>query len=75
MTDYDSERLLFRVKHIIPRSISSTGSLPFAYKKDGIVGKSSGTEPGCPQDVEFQMTWGKVAGIDQFIYQPTVSYL
>ena len=58
MTD-DSERLLFRMNHIIPRSLSTsfTNSGGYSITNKGIVPPNHVFE-----DVVFQMTWGKVAG-------------
>ncbi len=51
----DTERIAFRLKHIIPRLTkvkpdSLTSSTPAPLKVDE------------PQELEFHMTWGKVAG-------------
>ena len=62
----DSARLLFRLKHILPRSV------PYSQmKKDvsmfptnmDIHNTSFLNDPG---EIEFQMTWGKIAGIAIF---------
>lgn len=58
MTD-DSAKLLFRMSHIIPRSLSQLASFS-QVRKTEIVDEI--ISPYLPEEVEFQMTWGKVAG-------------
>lgn len=57
----DSDRLLFRLQHIIPRSIS------YAQVRNNIgingIAPSKYSSSSCEsEDVEFMMTFGKVAG-------------
>ena len=61
MTD-DSARLLFRMNHIIPRNLSSASSIHTFIPAT----KNETNVPDGPEEVEFQMTWGKVAGIRYF---------
>ena len=51
----DSERLLFRLNHIIPKSLSLINE--DTNKKANSIPVDNG-----PQEVFFQMTWGKIAG-------------
>ncbi len=64
MTDDSAElerqKLLYRLQHIIPRSLSTS-----SFYNNKLQIPSSTTSDG-PQDVEFQMTWGKVAGSNKF---------
>ena len=64
MTDDSAEierqKLLYRLQHIIPRSLSTS-----SFYNDKLQIPWSKTADG-PQDVEFQMTWGKVAGSNRF---------
>ena len=55
-TASDQDKLLFRLHHIIPRTLQhanvpSSGAL------------ESPTPTNYPREIEFQMTWGKIAGI------------
>lgn len=52
MANESENKLLFRMHHIIPRGLASSFDIP----DSGI------TLPPSPQDIEIQMTWGKVAG-------------
>jgi len=57
----DSEkRLLFRLQHIIPR-LSAVSALPKPMD-DSIQTPNSDGLYG-PEEIEFQMTWGKIAGL------------
>ncbi|EFX76294.1 hypothetical protein DAPPUDRAFT_306263 [Daphnia pulex] len=60
MTDDSAElerqKLLYRLQHIIPRSLSTS-----SFYNNKLQIPSSKTSADGPQDVEFQMTWGKVA--------------
>lgn len=47
-----SEKLLFRMQHIVPQNLKASSEFG-----DSVVG---------PEEVEFPMTWGKVAGIALF---------
>ncbi len=54
----EDERLAFRLRHIIPRSLT-----PATYSKSGsmtVLRKPS--SPNEPEEVEIQMTWGKIYG-------------
>ncbi|KAK4020188.1 hypothetical protein OUZ56_002181 [Daphnia magna] len=51
MANESENKLLFRMHHIIPRGLTSSFDIP----DSGI------TLPPSPQDIEIQMTWGKVA--------------
>jgi hypothetical protein len=54
----EQQKLLYRLQHIIPRSLST--SIFHNNKLQILSSKTSN-----PEDVEFQMTWGKVAGRNQ----------
>ena len=56
MAEEKEKITLFRLQHIIPRSLTQS-----AFHKNGLTTIISST-PDCPQEVEFQMTWGKIAG-------------
>ena len=63
----DSEKILFRLNHIIPKSLS------LKIKENENIGKIDATDG--PQEIFFQMTWGKIAGIRDenhlhFLYSP-----
>lgn len=58
MTD-DTARLLFRMNHIIPRSLSST-PLSLNVKTKSNNGEIDSSR--IPEEAEFQMTWGKIGG-------------
>lgn len=66
MTDDSAElerqKLLYRLQHIIPCSLSTSSF----YNNKLQIPSSNKTSAGGPQDVEFQMTWGKVAGSNRF---------
>jgi flagellin-specific chaperone FliS len=49
----DAEKMLFRMQHIIPQQLSSVLNV---HDKETV---SSNVNP---MEIEFQMTWGKVAG-------------
>lgn len=51
----EQQKLLYRLQHIIPRSL---GTSSFYNNKHEIVVPQTSD---APEDVEFQMTWGKVA--------------
>lgn len=48
----ESEKLLFRMQHIIPRNLSAMKKLK----------ETPATSTNVPQEIEVQMTWGKIAG-------------
>lgn len=55
----DEERLAFRLRHIIPRSLT-----PASYSKNGLMTVlQKPASPNEPEEVEIQMTWGKIYGI------------
>ncbi len=49
----DAEKLLFRMQHIIPQQLSSVLNV---HEKETTSSHVN------PMEIEFQMTWGKVAG-------------
>jgi hypothetical protein len=57
----DAEKLLFRMQHIIPQQLASVA----VNDKDT---SSSPLNGNNPMEIEFQMTWGKVAGRSIYIY-------
>lgn len=64
MSDGQQQKLLFRMQHIIPRNLSSDS------RPASVLATASKTEPidviG-PDEVEFPMTFGKVAGNQKHI--------
>lgn len=48
----ESEKLIFRLQHIIPRNLSDIHKFK----------ETSAASTNVPQEIEVQMTWGKVAG-------------
>ena len=52
MAQETSEKLLFRMQHIIPQNLNASSEF---ITVDTVI---------VPEEVEFPMTWGKVAGID-----------
>ncbi len=57
MANEDEQKLLFRMKHIIPRGLASP---TISNNPNTIISSSSSFE-----EIEIQMTWGKVAGETQ----------
>jgi hypothetical protein len=57
MANNDSEKLLFRLNHIIPKGLS------LKIKENENIAKIDATDG--PQEIFFQMTWGKIAGIQR----------
>ena len=53
----DRERIEFRLKHIIPRTLT-----PANYYKNGLMTVIDTSPDGLFQEVRLQMTWGKIAG-------------
>lgn len=56
----DSARLLFRLQHIIPQSVPNS-----QMKKDVsmfVTKHTPASSPDEPGEIEFQMSWGKIAG-------------
>ena len=56
-----SERLLFRMQHIIPRTLAATPGQTTMLAK-------SATANG-PEEFTYQMTYGKVAGTGSFAFE------
>lgn len=54
MANEDEQKLLFRMQHIIPRGLASP-----SISNNPDTNQSS---PSSPEEIEIQMTWGKVAG-------------
>ena len=64
----DRERLAFRLQHIIPRSLT-----PATFNKNGSIQITANPSlPDGPQEVFFQMTWGKIAG--KIVYKSALLY-
>ncbi len=57
MANEDEQKLLFRMQHIIPRGLASP-----SISNNPDTNQSS---PSSPEEIEIQMTWGKVAGETQ----------
>lgn len=57
MANEDEQKLLFRMQHIIPRGLSSP---TISNNPNTNISSSSS-----PEEIEIQMTWGKVAGETQ----------
>ena len=66
----ESERLLFRLQHIIPKSLSAA---PGTINHPSSITKT--TSPDLPEEMTFQMTFGKVAGIDHISLISIVIYI
>lgn len=58
----DEQKLLFRLQHIIPRTLATAA--PASAESRELMAAVKTSTDGQPQEVEFQMTWGKVAGIN-----------
>jgi len=54
MANEEEQKLLFRMQHIIPRGLESP---TISSNPDTRISSSSS-----PEEIEIQMTWGKVAG-------------
>ena len=70
MSMSDSDRLRFRLEHIIPRSFSYESVKNNRASTASIARREFSNEP---EDVEFQMTYGKVAGIYFCIFKKKIS--
>lgn len=57
MTEEIEQIALFRLQHIIPRSLKQS-----AFHKNKLMTVISNPPDLKPQEVEFQMTWGKIYG-------------
>ncbi len=62
MENENSEKIAFRLRHIVPRNFVSS----FHQSHSGSSEKAPVVRylnPDGSEEIEFQMTWGKIAGI------------
>ena len=73
MANENSEKIAFRLRHIVPRNFVS--SFHQSHHHSGSSEKAPVVRylnPDGSEEIEFQMTWGKIAGI---IAKLNLSYL
>lgn len=58
-----SERLLFRMQHIIPRTLAATPG------QTTIASMAKSATANGPEEFTYQMTYGKVAGTGSFAFE------